>query len=362
MKRSLLKVFALLFVLCGFALAQQSVNNAQVAGATTATAASGVQKVGITGATGSALDSTAAGVLDGNIKTINNVTPLMNNGVSGTGSLRVNIASDNTAFAVNATLNAETTKAIGVVRNADGTGNLLTTNSTTFSSKFALDNNLLGTLGTAFSTAGKVDVKAADGDLFVRQTTASNLKVAMSGNAGAVMDFVGQNAAQPANSLLIGGEFNTSPTTITNGNASPLQLDNSGKLLVNCTGCSAASTVTLVPLASGGLTTKHFVAAASDNATNIKASAGQVYSIDVYNNAAYPVYLKLYNASSSPTGCGASNLFKVVGVQSGTQHILQSEQGWALGTGIGYCLTKGITDADDTAVLISDATVDLGYK
>jgi len=53
------------------------------------------------------------------------------------------------------------------------------------------------------------------------------------GNAGAIMDFAGQNASSPANSLLIGGQFNTSPTTITSGNVSPFQLDNAGNLLVN---------------------------------------------------------------------------------------------------------------------------------
>jgi hypothetical protein len=140
-------------------------------------------------------------------------------------------------------------------------------------------------------------------------------------------------------------------------------IDGSGYVNIDCkTGCGTTTTISLVPQTTGGLSAKHFVAAASDNATNLKASAGQVYSIDVYNNAAYPVFLKIYNSASSPTGCGATGLFKVVGVQAGTQHILQTEEGWALGTGIGYCLTKGITDADDTAVLISDATVDLGYK
>lgn len=108
-----------------------------------------------------------------NVKEINGVTPLMGNGITGTGSQRVTIASDNTAFAVNATLSAETTKVIGVTRTADGGGNLLTSNSTTYTAKFGLDSNLLGTLGTAFSTAGKVDVKAADGDVFVRSNAAS---------------------------------------------------------------------------------------------------------------------------------------------------------------------------------------------
>lgn len=56
-----------------------------------------------------------ASVLQDNIKQINGVVPLMGNGVTGTGSQRVTIASDNTAFAVNATLSAETTKVIGTV-------------------------------------------------------------------------------------------------------------------------------------------------------------------------------------------------------------------------------------------------------
>lgn len=51
-----------------------------------------------------------------NVAQINGVTPLMGNGTTGTGSLRVTISSDNTAFSVNATLSAETTKVIGTVR------------------------------------------------------------------------------------------------------------------------------------------------------------------------------------------------------------------------------------------------------
>lgn len=141
-------------------------------------------------------------------------------------------------------------------------------------------------------------------------------------------------------------------------------VDGSGYVEVNCkTGCSGSSTtISLVPQTTGGLSTTHFVAAASNNATNVKASAGQVYSIDAYNNATYPVYFKLYNSATSPSSCGATNLFKVVGIQSGTQHTLQTEEGWALGTGIGYCLTKGIADSDNTATVASDATVDLGWK
>lgn len=50
-----------------------------------------------------------------NVSQINAVTPLMGNGVTGTGSQRVTIASDNTAFSVNATLQASASTAIGKV-------------------------------------------------------------------------------------------------------------------------------------------------------------------------------------------------------------------------------------------------------
>jgi hypothetical protein len=70
---------------------------------------------------------------------------------------------------------------LATVNARDGAGNALTTNSSTYTAKFALDQNLLGTLGTAFSTAGKVDVKGADGDVFVRQATASNLNATVVG-------------------------------------------------------------------------------------------------------------------------------------------------------------------------------------
>ncbi len=55
-------------------------------------------------------------------------------------------------------------------------------------------------------------------------------KVGITGNAGAAMDAAGQNAASPANELLVGGQFNTTPTTVSTGNMSPFQIDSKGNL------------------------------------------------------------------------------------------------------------------------------------
>lgn len=275
---------AIILLTASLVYGQQPVNNAQVGGAATATAASGVQKVGIVGAAGTTLDGTTAGVLDINNKNVNGVAILTGNGVSGTGTQRVNIASDNTAFQV----------------------------------------KVIGSAGGAFDTAG-------------------------------------QNAASPANELLVGAQFNTSPTTVTSGNTSPLQMDATGHLLVNCTGCNAGSTVSLIPATSGGLTLSHLIAAATTNATSLKASAGQLYGAAIYNNASYPVYLKFYNKASAPT-VGTDTIVWEVPVQAGTQREVHTEEGLAFATGIAYALTKGITDADTTAVALSDASVDLIYK
>jgi hypothetical protein len=72
-------------------------------------------------------------------------------------------------------------------------------------------------------------------------TAASGVqKVGITGNAGAAVDAAGQNASSPANEIIVGGQFNTTPTTITSGNVSPLQLDSSGNLKVNVAAGSAS--------------------------------------------------------------------------------------------------------------------------
>lgn len=151
-------------------------------------------------------------------------------------------------FAVQATLAAETTKVIGVTRTSDGAGNLLTSNSTTYTAKFGLDANILGTLGTAFSTAGKVDVKGADGDVFVRQTTGSNLHTVLdSGTLTTLTTLTGitntvvtddlaaaaTGAAVPANAQYQGGIAKTAlPAAASDGNLTGAMEDKFGRTVV----------------------------------------------------------------------------------------------------------------------------------
>jgi hypothetical protein len=85
----------------------------------------------------------------------------------------------------------------------------------------------------------------------------------------------GQNQTPPSGWLMMGAEFNTSPTTITSGNASPLQVDSAGNLLVNVkTGGGSGGTSSSFGSAFPGTGT----AIGLTNGTNMVAwSAGSNY-------------------------------------------------------------------------------------
>lgn len=143
-----------------------------------------------------------------NVAQINGVTPLMGNGGTGTGSQRVTIASDNTAFSVNATLSAETTKVIGVTRTADGSGNLITSTGN------ALDINIKSGFGTsiAVTNAGTFAVQdtVLDAALISQETTTSGVK-----------------------GLTVFGAVTTAKPTYTTAKSDALSLDVNGLLRVS---------------------------------------------------------------------------------------------------------------------------------
>lgn len=86
---------------------------------------------------------------------------------------------------------------------------------------------------TTMASSLPVVIASNQSTLNTSDTQSGNWTVRTVGNSGGVFDAAGQNASSPANEILIAGQFNTTPTTITSGNVSPFQLDSSGKLLVN---------------------------------------------------------------------------------------------------------------------------------
>lgn len=108
-----------------------------------------------------------------------------------------------------------------------------------------------------------------------------------------------------------------------------------------------------------GCSIAHLVAAGGGDATSVKASAGQLYGIQIFNNATYPVYVKFHNIASAPTA--GSGVVFTVGVQAGLPKDLVLPWGAAFSTGIGMTIVKGIADTNATGVAASDCVVDVFY-
>lgn len=92
---------------------------------------------------------------------LNGVTVSTGNGVAGTGVQRVTIASDNTAFPVNSTLSAETTKVIGTVNVAAGQ-TIAATNAGTFPVQNTETRPSSATVTSVASSASSVNLLASN--------------------------------------------------------------------------------------------------------------------------------------------------------------------------------------------------------
>lgn len=119
------------------------------------------------------------------------------------------------------------------------------------------------------------------------------------------------------------------------------------------------------PVTSGGLTIGKLISAASTNATSLKGSAGQVYTIYAHNTNAAVRYLKLYNKASSPTvGTDTPVMtLPIPGNTAGNGFVLDtSGLGVAFAAGIAYALTTGVADADTGTVAANEIVLTILYK
>lgn len=99
-------------------------------------------------------------------------------------------------------------------------------------------------------------------------------------------------------------------------------------------------------------------AAATTNATSVKASAGNVFKIVGTNTNAAARYLKFYNKASSPTAGTdtpvATLYLPPTAVNGGQFQFDFGSQPLYLGTGVAYALTTAAADADTGALTSGD--------
>ncbi len=125
-------------------------------------------------------------------------------------------------------------------------------------------------------------------------------------------------------------------------------------------GTNEIGKVGLAPQTTGGLTTFHLVSAATTNATNVKASAGQLFGYFIFNNATTMRKVAFHNSASAPTAGAA--IFFTIAIPGGSAANVEFSNGIAFSAGIGITTVTDLTDAGATAVALSDLNVNLFYK
>ncbi|MFN3587426.1 MAG: hypothetical protein ACK4UT_07975 [Moraxellaceae bacterium] len=115
--------------------------------------------------------------------------------------------------------------------------------------------------------------------------------------------------------------------------------------------------VTLRPGTTGGLARHRCISTASTNAVNVKASAGQVYTIHGHNAGGADRYLKIYNKATAPVP-GTDTPVETYVLKAGQPFRLDfSNHGNPFATGIGYAITAGLADADTGAIAADEVVM-----
>lgn len=111
--------------------------------------------------------------------------------------------------------------------------------------------------------------------------------------------------------------------------------------------------------ATGAATIRHFVSAATTNATSVKASAGRVLGWSLANTNAAWRYVKLHNIATAPTA--GSGVVMTIGIPPNGLAQMNLPHGIGFATGIGLTCVTGAADADATAVAANDVVGDIFY-
>lgn len=306
--------------------ANQSTNVAQLAGTTTDTN-SGVKSAGtlrvvlatdqpaLTNKLLVTPDSVALPANQSvNINQINSVTPLMGNGATGTGALRVSIANDSTGIVALTTSTAQI-------------GHLEANQS----SNVAQINGVTPLMGNGASGTGAQRVTLANDSTGIVALTTGSAQI------GHLEANQSTNVAQMNGVTVLMGAGNTGTgsqrvTLATDQVITPSSVGTTATTTDSSLGCYILST-------------------ASTNSNNCKGSAGNFYGVRVVNTTATLYYLRLYNASGAPTCSSATGFIETIPVPAsatgaGIMAVVTIPIGYT--TGIGYCLTGGSSSTDNT--------------
>lgn len=111
--------------------------------------------------------------------------------------------------------------------------------------------------------------------------------------------------------------------------------------------------------ATGACSIHHVVAAATTNASIVKASAGRVLGYCLSNTTAAWQFVKLHNITTAPTA--GAGVVMTVGIPPNGKAECAIAQGIGFGVGIGRTIVTGSADADATATTVGAVVGDIFF-
>lgn len=275
----------------------------------------------------------------------------------------------------------ETLSAAGV-----GTGTIASSsaNATTYQLVYSTGGTSVATLsiqiegsvnGVTYATCGSASTattanqincfgyyKKVRANLTVLTGSSPTVTYSLTSNAGAMMQ--GQ---QPTGTTFgANNPFTISGVTLASA-VVPVLVNTAGSVSVALdTSTPGANLVAPSATASSGAgcTPTHLISAATTNATSVKASAGQLYSVVVTNVNASARFLKFYDKASAPT-CNSDTVvqtYVIPGSTTGAGIVLPIPVGMAFLNGIAYCITGAVADNDNTSVAANEIVVNTCHK
>jgi hypothetical protein len=130
------------------------------------------------------------------------------------------------------------------------------------------------------------------------------------------------------------------------------------------TGTNTIGNVGLAAQTTGGCTPGHFLSAASNNLTQVKASAGTLCYIEVTQTTTTLGDLRLYDLASAACNSGTGVVLNSAVQSNATSPGFMlnfGPYGKAFANGIGICLTGAVADNDNTN-FVTGAQVNYAYK
>lgn len=166
--------------------------------------------------------------------------------------------------------------------------------------------------------------------------------------------------ALPASGGAVAGGTSTNPLRVdpTGTTTQPVSLSSGSNLVGFFTPMASATT-------TNSAVECNLQSAATTNATNCKASSGNLYGYEVVNTTSTLYYLRLYNLGSAPTCSSATGFIRSIPIPhatgTGAGIIRSNDIPVGYTTGIGFCLTLNGASTDNNAAAIG-VYINLLYK